>query len=217
MIVEKNFKWRLAQAAEIRWWRRYLGSRPVSVYLEQKKGYWRKVLDQANLRVLPGQRVLDAGCGPAGIFIALDHCRVTCVDPLLERYRQDLPHFDPAWYPWVNFYAVKVEDFTPETPFELIFCLNALNHFADLEKSLRQLRAALIPGGTMILTVDTHRSDWLKRIFQRLPGDILHPHQYALNDYQAMLNRADFSVVNTVMLKPGRIFDYWLIEAHAKK
>lgn len=207
----------MAQAAEIRWWRRYLKGRPVSVYLEQKKAYWRKLLDQANIRVSPGQQILDAGCGPAGIFTVLEHCRVVGVDPLLDRYRNDLAHFDPAWYPWVRFYPEKVETFSPAAPFDVVFCLNAVNHFLDLDKSLRQLKAALLPEGKIFLSVDAHRSARLKWIFQRLPGDILHPHQYSLADYINRLEQAGFSVENTLLLRSGRIFDFWLIEAYTKK
>ena len=212
-----NLKWRIAQAAEIRWWKRYLRKRPVTDYLERKKRYWRQVFERAGIRPEGGERVLDAGCGPAGVFIVLENCRVDGVDPLLDRYEKELSHFDPDWYPWVRFHTQRVEDFQSGAVYRRIFCLNAINHFEDLEKSLQNLAEALAPGGILYLSIDAHRSGWLKGLFQRLPGDILHPHQYDLEDYTAFAERAGLTVRKRLRLKTGRIFDYWLLEAHTKK
>ena len=45
--LRSNYRWRLAQAAEIRWWRRYLRRRDKAKYLEAKRRYWRRVLREA--------------------------------------------------------------------------------------------------------------------------------------------------------------------------
>ncbi len=174
-------------------------------------------MERADIYPVTGERLLDAGCGPAGIFIVLNNCRVDGVDPLLDRYERELPHFKSAWYPWVRFHSQKLEDFQPAAPYHRIFCLNAVNHFEDLEKSLKNLADALLPGGVLYLSIDAHRSGWLKGLFQRLPGDILHPHQYGLDDYTAFAERAGLVVKKRLRLKGGRIFDYWLLEAHTKK
>jgi len=186
------------------------------VYLSRKAAYWRRVLDAADYRPAPGARVLDAGCGPAGVFMVLKEQRVDACDPLLPRYETSIPHFRKEDYPWVRFLEAPLEYLAPETPYESLFCLNAINHVADLTVALDRLVAALAPGGKLLLSVDAHRHDLLKRIFRILPGDILHPHQHDLAEYESMLKRRGLKVERRVLLKPGRIFDYWLLVVSAK-
>jgi 2-polyprenyl-6-hydroxyphenyl methylase/3-demethylubiquinone-9 3-methyltransferase len=61
-----------------------------------------------------------------------------------------------------------------------------------------------------------HRSSFLKNIFQFIPGDILHPHQYKLNDYLQMLPADKWTVLHTETMKRESIFDYVLIVAKKK-
>ena len=99
---------------ERRWWQRYLARRDPAAYLRDKRAYWHRTLAELNLRPPPaGTRVLDAGCGPAGIFTILPDQQVTALDPLLPAYARDLPHFDPADYPNVTFVTGTLEDPPP--------------------------------------------------------------------------------------------------------
>lgn len=208
-----KLRWRLAQFWEIRWWRWYLRDKDKATYLQKKAQYWESVLSQCELDLTGQEAVLDAGCGPAGIFMILNGQPLIAIDPLLSAYQTQLHHFDPKDYPWVQFQATTLEAYTPEHSSDLIFCCNVINHVADLQKSLDRLQAWLKPGGTLILSVDVHNYAWLKRIFRCIPGDILHPHQHALNDYQSMLMERGFTIEKSTLLKRGRIFDYYLIKA----
>ncbi len=212
-----NWKWQLAQAAEIRWWEHYLAGRDPEQYLREKRNYWQRVLKAAGLSPEPGMRVLDAGCGPAGIFIALADQRVDAVDPLLDHYAERLPHFRPVAYPYTRFFSQRLEDFQVVTPYPLVFCLNAINHVDDLDRSLDRLASATSRGGLLLLGVDTHRNAWLKHLFRLVPGDVLHPHQHSLDDYLQRLRQRHFRVERTLCLKPGRIFDYQLILARREE
>lgn len=207
------WKWRLAQAAEIRWWQHYLKQQPPADYLRRKRQYWQRFMQQADIALAPGASVLDAGCGPAGIFIDLPHCRVDALDPLLESYEQQLAHFDKSWYPATRFYIQSLESFQAERAYENIFCLNAINHVADIDLAMDRLVEALAPQGRLWLSVDAHRSAKLCRLFQYLPGDILHPHQHTLAEYRQMLVDRNLEVRQPLLLKSGRIFNYYLLEA----
>lgn len=206
-----NLRWKLAQAAEALWWRFYLRKKLPEDYLRQKAAYWRRVLQAARYEPAPGARVLDAGCGPAGIFIILEGLEVDAVDPLLEVYRAKLPHFNPSRFPHVYFFAEPIEYFQPSGRYDAVFCLNAINHVAELGRSLDALAGALQPGGRLILSVDAHRFVFLKKLFQWLPGDVLHPHQYSVEEYRHMLEERGIKVERTVRLKEGFIFDYFLM------
>lgn len=213
-LTRMQLRWQIAQFFEIRWWQHYLSGKEKNDYLNWKKTYWRDLLERLELQVPETARVLDAGCGPAGIFTILDHCKaVDALDPLLERYERDLPHFRRTDYPFVRFYSLPLEGFEPELPYDLVFCLNAINHVEDLSDCFDRLVACTRPGGSLILTVDAHNYGWLKRIFRAFPGDILHPHQYDLPEYEAMLTRRGFRIVRRELLKKERIFSYFALVA----
>ncbi|MCC6280018.1 MAG: methyltransferase domain-containing protein [Saprospiraceae bacterium] len=208
-----QLRWQIAQFFEMRWWRRYLSGKEKEAYLEWKKAYWKALLDRAGLHIPAGASILDAGCGPAGIFTIFLSEKVVALDPLLDVYEQQLPHFRKSDYPNVRFICLPLEQFTPENPFDFVFCLNAINHVADLPLCFDRLHACTQNGGTLLVSIDTHNYRWLKRIFRLIPGDILHPHQYDLSEYQAMLTSRGFRIDQTVLLKKEWIFSYYLINA----
>jgi 2-polyprenyl-3-methyl-5-hydroxy-6-metoxy-1,4-benzoquinol methylase len=214
-----NYKWKIAQYLEIRWWEKYLKERPSGKYLTWKKAYWADFLQKIRLnqKTLNGKSILDAGCGPVGIFCLLDalDCSITAIDPLLSKYTE-LDHFQPELYRNTNFIEISLEDFGKEDGFEYIFCLNVINHVSDLQKSFENLFRLLTPGGQLILSVDVHRFLFLKKGLQWLPLDVMHPHQYSLEEYRAMLKTAGFYVERNIELKKGRIFNYQCFRAIKK-
>lgn len=208
-----NLRWRIAQFFEIRWWQRYLGSREKDAYLAWKRHYWRDFLQKSALEIPPDATVLDAGCGPAGIFTVMEYQTVDALDPLLGQYEKSFPHFRRSDYPQVRFINMPLENFFPEKKYDFVFCLNALNHAADLPRCFDRLAALTRPGGILALSVDGHNHPWLKRLFRLVPADILHPHQYDLEEYRAMLAANGFQVVRSVLIKQAAIFNYSLLVA----
>lgn len=154
---------------------------------------------------------LDAGCGPAGIFMNLDHCQTDAVDPLLNEYEQRLKHFDKADYPNVNFHALPLEQFSQPNAYNWIFCMNAINHVADIKLCVANLEQSLKPEGYLVLTVDSHKYNGLKMLFRAIPGDALHPHQFTLGDYLRLTVRHDLVHLGTVLIRSGNIFNHHLL------
>lgn len=211
-----KFRWKIAQFFEARWWHSYLHGKTKEDYLAWKKQYWRAFLEQAGLETAPSGRVLDAGCGPAGIFICLDQAaRVTALDPLLPTYRQlwDSPH--ELLFPEVQFVATPLEDFQAAEPYDLVFCLNVINHVADLDVCLKKLKELTRPKGTLVLAVDTHNYLFFKWLFQLIPGDILHPQQLDLAGYTQRLEKQGFEIVRQKSLCRQFFFNYQLLVATA--
>ena len=215
VIEVSNRRWRIAQAAEIRWWKRYLAKQSVDEYSDWKKGYWTSLLKKLQLSLKPNARVLDAGCGPAGIFTALEQCEVEAVDPLLKKY-DSLDHFDRDQYPYVSWHAQPLETFKGKASFDYVFCLNVINHVRDLDVATEVLAKAAKPDGTLIISVDAHRHKWLKPIFRTIPGDVLHPHQLDLKDYEELFERHGMSVVDKVLYRKEFLFDYWVFPLQLK-
>jgi 2-polyprenyl-3-methyl-5-hydroxy-6-metoxy-1,4-benzoquinol methylase len=211
--MASNLRWRIAQYAERRWWKNYLKKKSVPEYLAWKKKYWQDLLSKCSpeLEIPSNASILDAGCGPAGIFIAMPNdVSTSAFDPLLDNYETDLPHFKKEMYPSVQFITSDIENFSSEKKYDIIFCMNAINHVQDIEKAYSVLCDALAPKGKMIITIDAHNHEFLKKIFKALPGDILHPHQYNLQEYENFLTQRGLVMQKTIHLKHEFFFDHYL-------
>jgi len=207
--MKKSVKWKIAQQLEYKWWSRYLENKNPEAYLKWKLNYWQDLLKSVEAFIsLPEQKtVLDAGCGPAGIFMALGNNAVTAIDPLLNKYKE-LIHFDETKYPFVAFQQCTIEELDEKDKFDYIFCINAINHVNDLNLSYDKLISTLKPNGYLIISTDAHRSSFLKKIFQWLPGDMLHPHQYSMEEYDAFLKERRMKIIKNMLYKQELIFDY---------
>lgn len=216
-MKQSGVKWKLAQWLEYKWWQSYLKKKSTTEYLDWKSSYWNNILDTITPYVKPleNQTILDAGCGPAGIFMVLKANQVIAVDPLLDKYK-NLPHFNPIHYPWVTFRNEPLENFEEKECFDIIFCLNAINHVKDIERCYDHLIDALKPGGILVISTDCHRNDVVKKIFQLLPGDMLHPIQLNLKEYNEKLTIRRMELLSTITLKREAIFDYCITVAVKK-
>jgi len=212
----KQLKWQLAQSAERKWWKHYLKTKDTQSYLSWKKAYWKNLLDQTGIDFdqYSGERVLDVGCGPAGVFIQLTHFKMDAVDPLLDYYNSQLAQFSYDLYPNVAFSAQPFETFSPPQKYKLIFCLNAINHFTHLEKSALKIVNSLDDEGCLIVSNDTHNYKLIKLLFRLFPGDILHPHQMDQQDcFELFMDKpsANMSLVTNHYMKKGVLFDHQLM------
>ena len=206
-----NLRWKIAQKAELRWWQRYLKGKPRADYLNWKKAYWKTLIQQTGLSLQAEESVLDAGCGPAGIFTILKDQEVVALDPLLESYEEKLEHFKKTDYPKVKFVSQSLEAYQPAQFFDKVFCLNAINHVADLDKSLDKLIQMIKPEGQLILSIDAHNFKFLKPIFRMIPGDILHPHQYDLQEYKDMLTSSGIHISKSILYQKAFLFNYYIL------
>jgi 2-polyprenyl-6-hydroxyphenyl methylase/3-demethylubiquinone-9 3-methyltransferase len=204
--MSHGLRWKIAQAFEIFWWRRYLRKKDPVEYAAWKRAYWNDYLVKLKSHVTlhEGDRVLDAGCGPAGIFMVLESYRPDAFDPLVESYEK-LPHFKKTMYPTVRFWSASLEGFKPQEAYDKVFCMNAINHVDDLASSYDGLAAATKPGGTLVITIDAHKYRFFKGLFRLIPGDILHPHQYDEDEYAGMLQKRGFTVVDSQIMD-GDVF-----------
>ncbi len=207
------WRWKTAQYAERKWWQRYLKNKEVTPYLTWKKEYWLTLLSRCHHYFIlkTEHRVLDAGCGPAGIFITLPDNEVTAFDPLINEYEHDLPHFKKSMYPHVTFIKAGLEEFHADKTFDVIFCMNAINHVHDIEQSTDRLVSFASPGAYIVITIDAHTHSIFKKIFRLLPGDILHPQQFDLNEYQRMFTSRGCDIEGTELLKHSFLFDHYML------
>ncbi|MCH2022535.1 MAG: class I SAM-dependent methyltransferase [Saprospiraceae bacterium] len=204
-------RWKIAQAAEIRWWKGYLKKKDIDSYLQWKKNYWKNFLIKCNLNIPINSLCLDAGCGPAGIFMILNDQKTDAIDPLLNNYANNLKHFNPANYPNVNFITAPLEQINLTKEYDYTFCLNAINHVSDLELCFNQLFTFTKKGGTLIISIDSHNYSLIKYLFRIIPGDILHPHQYTLKEYEQMAIIRKGIIIESINYQKGYLFDYYIM------
>jgi ubiquinone/menaquinone biosynthesis C-methylase UbiE len=100
-------------------------------------------------------RVLDLGCGDGRVAAELARAgaRVSGTDPspvALERAR--------AAYPDLDFRAPLEDGRLPlsDSSFELVVCLQVLQHVADTQLLLSEARRVLVPGGQLTVAVPWH-------------------------------------------------------------
>lgn len=222
MSSNTTIKWKVAQWFELRWWKNYLRGKDKATYLQWKKTYWLNMLEQIAdvVKLYTSHTICDLGCGPAGIFIALPDNKITAVDPLLDEYEKHLPFFNKSEYPNVEFINSAIEtcqvlktwQVLPQK-FDIVFCLNAINHVYDIETGFAKLRELCATNGQVIVSIDAHNYSFFKYLFRAIPGDVLHPHQYNLGEYKTMLEKQGLVIQKTVLLKQEFLFSHYLLVA----
>lgn len=210
----KKFRWKVAQFFEKNWWKNYLRHKDANTYLQWKTNYWLHFLNEMQIDLSQQKgKLIDIGCGPAGIFILSQkyaHIQWTALDPLLMEYQQNLTIFSQKKYPLVHFEKQSFENYSSNAPFETIFCLNAINHFIYLQKNLSKLYNLLAKNGTLVLSIDAHNYSFLKHFFAAIPFDILHPHQYTAKEYEQLFMHTGFKIRQKKLKKKERIFSYFV-------
>ena len=145
------------------------------------------------------------------MFMVLPNQEVDAMDPLLDDYETKLEHFSKKDYPNVQFFNSPLETFSPSEKYDTVFCLNAINHVSDLDLCFDQLVSYTKERGTLVVSIDAHNYSFFKKIFRVLPGDILHPHQYDLKEYQQMLLDRGCTIEKTILYNEEFFFNYFIL------
>jgi SAM-dependent methyltransferase len=136
-------------------------TRAATVELEDRH-WWhsiRRRIVRDNLERLgvgPGSRLLDAGCGSGGMLATLsDFGQVSGIDMNPEsvalargRGYEDIREGAVEQLPWAN-----------ET-FDVVTLLDVLEHTADDDLTLREMRRVVRPGGYLLVMVPAHQLLW---------------------------------------------------------
>jgi 2-polyprenyl-6-hydroxyphenyl methylase/3-demethylubiquinone-9 3-methyltransferase len=113
----------------------------------------------------------------------------------------------------VDFKNSTIEAYSDSKKYDYVFCLNAINHVADIYLAYQKISGLLAENGQLIFSIDAHNYSLFKKLFRAVPGDILHPHQYDLTEYELMLNEVGLKVKKTVKLKQEFFFNHYVLLA----
>jgi len=210
--LDTRLRWNIAQFAELNWWKNYLKKRDVTEYIEYKVDYWEGILKECSpeISIKENLSVLDAGCGPAGIFMVCTNQQVLAIDLLINEYEKYIPHYRKETYPNVKFVNSSIEDFSSDTQFDIVFCMNAINHVNQIDDAYEVICNMVKPGGKLVITIDAHNYPLFKKIFKLLPGDVLHPHQFDIDEYTMFITKRNFKVEKQKLIKKEFFFNHYL-------
>jgi ubiquinone/menaquinone biosynthesis C-methylase UbiE len=100
-----------------------------------------------------GKRVLDVGCGPRGsLEWATNSLERVGLDPLVGQYR--MLGIDRHAMSYVDAPAEQMP--FPNGAFDVISCLNALDHVEDVEQTIREISRVAARAATLLLLTDVN-------------------------------------------------------------
>ena len=186
--------WKAAQNHELEWWSS-LKDRLESPETRDRKReaaeeIWREIVSIPSTIGL--RRVLEVGTGGDGWVNFLPPPYRVGLEPLLlDMKRRGVGIFDPS----VRFVS-GVGERLPfrDDSFDVVFSYNVLDHMADPERGLDELRRVLRKDGIMHFLVDTYSLAFL--LYRRFyKPDPYHPNTFTLRRIRRMLDSRGFRVV----------------------
>jgi 2-polyprenyl-6-hydroxyphenyl methylase/3-demethylubiquinone-9 3-methyltransferase len=210
-------RWKIAQWFELQWWKRYLSGKSKEEYVVWKTNYWLQLMRTLELEkaIEAADSIIDFGCGPFGLPLANRHWKkqLTAVDPLLDEYAATIPFFDKQDYSGTHFISQSMEDFSSPKKFDLVFCMNAINHVHSMDKAFDVGVNSAKQTSKIVVSIDAHNYSFFKILFRLIPGDILHPHQYDLKEYSSFLESRNCAIKKAVCIKKEFFFNHYVLVA----
>ncbi len=210
-------RWKIAQWFELQWWKRYLSGKSKEEYIAWKTNYWLELMRTLELErtIEEANTIIDFGCGPFGLPLANQQWKkeLTAVDPLLDEYAATIPFFNKKDYPETHFVTKSIEDFSSSITYNIVFCMNAINHVHAIDKAFDVVVNSAQQNSTIVVSIDAHNFSFFKFLFRLIPGDILHPHQYDLKEYCRFLESRNCKIEQAVCIKQEFFFNHYVLVA----
>ena len=159
-------RWKIAQWFELQWWKRYLSGKSKEEYITWKTNYWLQLMRTLELgkAIEAADSIIDFGCGPFGLPLANQQWKkeLTAVDPLLDEYATTIPFFDKHDYSGTHFITQSMEDFSSPEKFDLVFCMNAINHVHSMDKAFDVVVGSTQQNSKIVVSIDVHNFSFFK-------------------------------------------------------
>lgn len=150
----------------------------------------------AALKLEPGMRVLDLGCGVGDYCAELERmgCEAVGVDRWLEAARRK-----PSGHVLAKMDAAKL-GFSSQS-FDRVCCVNTIEHVREPEALLEEVRRVLKRGGIVVFTTFDYEF-----AFHRFLYDETHLHEWTSSEFRSLVERY-FAVVE--LCRSGSMFRYY--------
>jgi SAM-dependent methyltransferase len=192
-------------------------SSEIDAILARDECHWwyrgrRRVLhaELDRLALSPDARILDAGCGSGRMLDELrTRGRVTGLDENPHAVAATRRRGHTALHCRIE--SVPV----PDASFDLVTCLDVIEHTADDRATMRELRRVTRPGGTLVVTVPAYQVLWSAH-------DVVNGHyrRYRAADLRAAAQEVGWyhlrdSYFNSVLLAPAALVRLTRRQHHA--
>ena len=134
------------------------------------------------------KNILEVGCSPTAVIHSLKSARFRVgIDPLAGK--------------WARFYANSTDhiqgmgEYLPfkDKSFDIILCINVLDHVQMPSVALKEIRRCLKKGGTLVLWLQTFSTSKIIRSVLNLI-DAPHPHHFRDSDISFMLMEIGYGI-----------------------
>ncbi len=181
-------RWLASQKKIAEYWH---GEDVLERELNRIRRYYVPNLEKYAGKLSASARILDMGCGPVCAARFTGQAEKTYLDPLLDDFRRAYPGKLPR-----GAHVAAPYESIPEADasFDLILCIDALDHAMNPELALHEIERLLKPGGIFImglvvfpaLIARLHR--FLECFISPL-HDAARPYAYTLNGLRKTLTR----------------------------
>ena len=131
-----------------------------------------------------GSRILDAGCGFGGCALYLARIFPSCEIVGMDINQDNIENckFISNKYSLENtsFFAQDLDTFEVIGQYDIIYCINVLEHIRDDDRLLRRFYSALNPGGHLLVYIPTDKWRSIFRDMSDIPEyvwDLASPHK----------------------------------------
>ncbi len=159
------------------------------------------------IRPFLGQRVLEIGAGTGNLTAQLVPRRFYCATDAnatyvagLAKLRESRPYLQVGQTD-----GMQLETFPKERDFDTVVCLNVVEHVDNDELILRNIHAALAPGGRAVILVP--RGQWLYGTLDEVLG---HRRRYSRDMLSGVGSRAGFEVERIITFNRVGVAAWWL-------
>jgi SAM-dependent methyltransferase len=181
-------------------------------WVEVRRDTWTRLTDYLTREGLINspKRTMDIGGKGTTIFLALRDGERYAVDPVYRDLFQVHPFLkELKEYQGVNFLAAPVEDITIDQPFDTIFCINVLDHMAELDTIIAKIEELLAPSGTLVLVIDCYADRAVRNLIRWFDVDLPHPHHFLAEDILRLFSRLELRKQDPAIFRlflTGRLF-----------
>ncbi len=181
-------RWLAAQKKLAEYWH---GDDVLEQELKRIRRFYMPWLEEYVVNLSDPVSILDIGCGPVCASRFIERGEKTHLDPLLDDFRRAYP----GKLPKGKHLPVAAENIPiPDASFNLILCIDALDHMMNPELALHEMERLLKPDGVLILSLVTFppllvRVRYMLERFFPLLHDEANPYAYTRQGLKNTLAR----------------------------
>jgi ubiquinone/menaquinone biosynthesis C-methylase UbiE len=184
---EREKRWSAAQSKEDVFWQ---GDGVLDSQMDRVISRYGPVLKKIEEQLDTHSAILDVGCGPTCSAQLFTVGLKTYLDPLMDSYLASYPEKLPEGE---KICSTAEEIPKPDESFDVVLCVNALDHMIDPDKALAEMGRVMKRDGIFVLGIFLHPSAiaMARRFIERwLPvfREDAHPYSYTLKIIREVLN-----------------------------